>query len=109
MAKQQQYLGVFEGMDFGPYTYQHYPLMMFKDGDKDSYLIVNDEEEEKAAEDDGYKAPKVGPPANVTVDEVNALTAERDEAKKDLNDAEAELAETKKALAAAQAALAAKA
>jgi len=103
MKVQQNYAGVFEGMDFGEYQYQHYPLMM--SNKQGGTRIVEDENEEATAVADGYIAPKVGPPANVTIAEVENLKNANAETKKDLEDAEAELVEVKRQLADAKKAL----
>lgn len=100
MAQARQYTGVFEGIDFPDYEYQHYPLMMTKKGEG-SKTVENEDEEAEAA-NDGYVAPKVGKPKSMTEGEVEVLENRA-------SDAEARAADLEKQLAVAKAALAAKA
>lgn len=95
MAAHKPFMGVFEGMDFPPYVYQHFPLMMKRDG-SDDYVIVENEEEQEKAEADGFVAPKVGPPANVTVAEVEALNAEVAEKDSEIEELKKQIAEMRK-------------
>ena len=74
MVKQEPYKGVFEGMDFPAYEYQHYPLLMKTDQGEER--IVESEKEEAETVADGFKAPKVGPPANLNQAEVDGLREE---------------------------------
>lgn len=90
MAKIQKspYLGVFEGMDFPDYTYEHFPLIMtkFAVDEKGKRTIVdqkiaNDAVAERLAQDEGYESPtRVGPPTGLTSTEVSVLQKERQEA-----------------------------
>lgn len=93
MGQSQQYKGPFEGMDFEPYVYQHFPLIMRNAaGDE---RMVETEQEETLAEADGYKAPEhLGDPAVHSAQEVAALEAT-------VADKDDEIAELKAKLAAA--------
>lgn len=80
-AKQNNapYKGVFEGMDFEPYSYEHFPLWMHKevkgeDGKtRKESVLVEDSEEESAAADKGFATAKgVGKPIVVTENDLNA-------------------------------------
>lgn len=96
MATQKPYEGVYAGIEFAPYSYQHYPLMVTKFDDKGKILeqkIVEDEDEEEAANADGFVSPKVGPVANLTVDEASALHNENEALRQQLAEAHAKLAE----------------
>lgn len=87
MAKQEAYKGVFAGMDFPGYEYQHYPLMLTKGSGKvaNEQLIVNDAGEEKAALAEGWIAPKrVGPPVSLTQKELDVKDAELADLKEQL-------------------------
>lgn len=69
------YKGVFEGLDFPPYEYQHYPLMMSKgEGKEVETVIVEDEEEEAAQKELGFVSPNVGPPVHVTQTQYDDMT-----------------------------------
>lgn len=48
MAKQkQQFLGVFENMDFEPYVFREYPKVVgYRDAKREDPIIVNDPKEE---------------------------------------------------------------
>lgn len=87
MNVQRNYAGIFEGMDFGEYSYEHYPLMMTRKSGETR--VVEDAEEEAAAKAEGFLSPRVGPPANVTEIEVEGLQNEIEELKKKLARAEA--------------------
>lgn len=91
MPKQEPYAGVFAGMDFPPYQYEHYPLMMSKD--QGETKVVENEAEEAEALAEGFKAPKVGPPANVTVQEIEELEGELKAKDKALSETTADLAD----------------
>lgn len=84
--KDEPFGGVYENMDFAPYEYQHYPLMMRKGTSKLSETkVVNNEAEERAAEEEGFKAPeRVGPPISLTEKEHKGLTDEIAELKRQL-------------------------
>lgn len=93
-ANNAPYQGVFEGMDFPPYEYEHYPLWMWK-GPNGSLgkKLVNDEEEEAAAKAEGFVLPPgVGKPVVVTEADLSAKDSEIEELKKALEDARAALA-----------------
>lgn len=86
------YSGQFQHIDFPAYEYQHYPLMLVKGGGKhpNDQLVVENEAEEKAALEDGWKlVAKVGPVVNVT--------------QKELSDKDDEIARLKAELEAARA------
>lgn len=99
MAKQKPYGGVFEGIEFPDYEYQHYPLMMVNAATKES-RVVNDEQEEKEAEEEGFKSNSVGPQTVVSSADIEALKVAKLESDKDLAEAEAEVANLKAQLAA---------
>lgn len=98
MAQARQYTGVFEGIDFPDYEYQHYPLMMTKKGEGSK--IVENEEEEAEAAADGYVSPKVGKPKSMTEGEVEVLENRASEAEAKAADLQKQLDEAKAALAA---------
>lgn len=101
IRKKPAYAGVFEGMEFPDYQYQHYPLMMRKGSGKLSETrIVSDAQEEADAVKEGFNPPeRVGPPVNLTEKEHKALTdtistkeAENEELRKALEELRAHLA-----------------
>lgn len=68
--------GVYEGMDFPPYKYEHYPLVMSNPDSKET-RTVEGEAEEKAAAEEGFKAPeRVGPPVSMSEKELADLHAQ---------------------------------
>lgn len=81
------YKGVFEGLDFEPYEYQHYPLLMRDKQGKPRR--VTSEEEEEAAKAAGFAIPEgIGKPVTITTaelaeknDEIEKLKAALEEAK----------------------------
>lgn len=95
------YGGVFEGMDFPNYEYQHYPLMMRKGSGKLSETrIVENEAQEHEAVSDGFTPPeRVGPPVSLTEKEHKNLTSQIEDAKAVASAKEAENEELRKTLA----------
>jgi hypothetical protein len=54
MAKKNQFLGVFENMEFEPYKFQEYPKVVgYRDSAKRDPIIVNDQREELRFISDG--------------------------------------------------------
>lgn len=82
------YSGIFEGMDFPDYQYEHYPLMMKKFDEKGAEIesrIVDDASEEAAAESLGFQKPaKLGPPVTLAQSELDAKDKEIAELKAQL-------------------------
>lgn len=105
MAKQESYTGVFGGMDFPEYEYQHYPLWMNNPKTKET-RIVEDEEEEDAAKAEGFLSPKVGPPAKLTEAEHGELVATIKDREQELDKQDKKLAEQQEEIKRLQALLA---
>ena len=86
----QQFLGVFEHMDFEPYTFKEYPKVVgYRDAAKTTPIIVNDAKEE-------VEFITTGSPGAVQSKE-DELQAELDRKMVELEQAKAQLEALKKA------------
>lgn len=113
---QEPYAGVFAGLEFPAYKYEHFPLLLTKGAGKKSedQLVVNDQAELDAAlaevlEDGetkvGWKEPaRVGAPISLTEKEHKVLTDTISAKDRELEAMRAQLAELQKPPAAKPAA-----